>query len=122
MHKYSGRFLRWVYTKSWRFPKIRGISKIQADFKNSGGFPKYRRLQKIRLPYCLGSAEYPAADFLLVWLKSSRSDPRRCEFPLLQSPSERWTSYMLLLFVRSLPYCKGLVAGCHSFLLIFHIL
>ncbi len=28
--------------------------------------------------YYLGSAESPTADFLLVWLKSSRSDPRRC--------------------------------------------
>jgi hypothetical protein len=28
--------------------------------------------------YYLGSAEPPTADFLLVWLKSSRSDPRRC--------------------------------------------
>ncbi len=47
------------------FPKIRRISKIQADFQN---FPRYRRLQKIRRPYCVGSAESPAADFLLVWL------------------------------------------------------
>ena len=28
--------------------------------------------------YYLGSAESPTADFLLVWLKSSRSDPPRC--------------------------------------------
>jgi hypothetical protein len=28
-----------------------------------------------RFAHCLGSAESPAADFLLVWLKSSRSDP-----------------------------------------------
>ncbi len=26
-------------------------------------------------PYCLGLAESPAADFSLVWLNSSRSDP-----------------------------------------------
>jgi hypothetical protein len=56
-----------------------------ALFRKTGGFPKSRRLQKIRWPYCLGSAESPAADFLLVWLKSSRSDPRRCDVPLMQS-------------------------------------
>jgi hypothetical protein len=28
--------------------------------------------------YYLGSVESPTADFLLVWLKSSCSDPRRC--------------------------------------------
>ncbi len=30
-----------------------------------------------RPAYCSGSAESPSADFLLHWLKSSRSDPRR---------------------------------------------
>jgi hypothetical protein len=39
--------------------------------------PKIRRVPKSRRPYCLGSAESPAADFLLDWLKSSRSDPCR---------------------------------------------
>jgi hypothetical protein len=87
--------------------KNRRISKIQADFQNSGVFPKYRRLQKIRRPYCLGSAESPAADFLLVWLKSSHSDLRRCDVPLMQSQSKRWTACMLLLFARSLSYCTG---------------
>jgi hypothetical protein len=108
------------FTKSWRFsknqadlqnlgafPKIRRIFKIQADFQNSGGFSKYRRLQKIRRLYCLGSAESPAVDFLLVWLKSTRSDPRKCDVPLMQSPSERWTACTLLLFACSLPYCTG---------------
>ncbi len=109
-----------LFTKSWCFSKnqadlqnlgtflkFRVFFKIQADFRNSGGFPKFRRLQKIRRPYCLGSAESPAADFLLVWLKSSRSDPRRCDVPLIQSPSEGWTACTLLLFARSLPYCTG---------------
>jgi hypothetical protein len=95
------------------YPKIRWIYKILAlfqksgGFQNSGGFPKSRSLQKIRRPYCLGSAESPAADLLLVWLKSSRSDPRRCDVPLMQSPSERWTACTLLLFAHSLPYCTG---------------
>jgi hypothetical protein len=134
MHKNSGGFLkiRRIYkilalfqksggfTRSWRFskyqedlqnlgafPKIRRNYKNQADFQNSGGFPKNRRLQKIRRPYCLGSAESPVADFLLVWLKSSRSDPRRCDVPLMQSPSDRWTACTQLLFARSLPYCTS---------------
>jgi hypothetical protein len=45
---------------------------------------------KSRRPaYCLGSAESSAADFFLVWLMSSRSDPRRCEESRMQSPSEK---------------------------------
>jgi hypothetical protein len=44
--------------------------------------PKPLRLSKVRRKssapsYYLGSAESPTADFLQVWLKSSRSDPRR---------------------------------------------
>ncbi len=121
MHENSGGFLkiRRIYkilalfqksggfTKSWRF------SKNQADLQNLGSFPKIKRISKIqapaeiRRPYFLGSAESPAADFLLVWLKSSRSDPRRCDVPLMQSPSERWTACLLLLFAHSLPYCTG---------------
>jgi hypothetical protein len=97
MHKNSGRFLKIrriykvlaLFQKSGGFPKFRLISKIQADFQNSGGFPKFRRLQKIRRPYCLGLAESPAADFLLVWLKSSRSDPRRCVASLSCRPQVR---------------------------------
>jgi hypothetical protein len=66
-HENSGGCL-----KFWRMPKI------LAGVQNIGGCPKCWLLQKIRRPYCLGSAESPAADFLLVWLESSRSDPRRC--------------------------------------------
>jgi hypothetical protein len=41
---------------------------------------KNRQDWKSRRPaYCLGSGEYPAADFFLVWLMSSLSDPRRCD-------------------------------------------
>jgi hypothetical protein len=48
--------------------------------------------------YCLGLAESPAADFLLVWLKSSRSDPRRCDESLMHSPSEETAQAALLLW------------------------
>ncbi len=88
-------------------PKYWRMSKILAGAQNIGGCPKYWRVSKIWRPYCLGSAESPAADFLLVWLKSSRSDPRRCDVLLMPSPSERWTACMLLLFAHSLPYCTG---------------
>ncbi len=101
-------------------PKYWRVSKILAGVQNIGGCPKYWRvskilagcpkywhLQKIRWPYCLGSAESPAADFLLVWLKSSRSDPRRCDVLCMPSPSGRWTACTLLLFAHSLPYCTG---------------
>jgi len=54
------------------------MRKSSAPSLNLGGCPKFKCLQKIQQPYCLGSAESPAADSLLVWLKSSRSDPRRC--------------------------------------------
>ncbi len=58
-----------------------------------------------RPAYCLGSAESPAVDFLLVWLKSSRSDPRRCDVSIMQSPSGETAQAALLLWVDSLPYC-----------------
>ncbi len=51
-----------------------------------------------RPAYCLGSAESPAADFPLVWLKSSRSDPRRCDESRMQSPSEETAQDALLLW------------------------
>ncbi len=92
------------------FQKIRWIYRILALFKKSGVFTESLRftekqaddriLAGVKIPaigektsgtgknwwpaYCLGSAESPAADFLLVWLKSSRSDPRRCDVPLMQ--------------------------------------
>ncbi len=61
---------------------------------------KYRRDWKSSQPaYCLGSAESPAADFSLVWLMSSRSDPRRCDESRMQSPSEEKAQAALLLWV-----------------------
>ncbi len=67
---------------------------------------------KCRRPaYCLGSAETPAADFFLVWLMSSRSDPRRCDESCMQSPSEERAQAALLLWValsRTVPaVCTG---------------
>jgi hypothetical protein len=47
------------------------------------------------------------ADFLLVWLKSSRSDPHRCDECLMQSPSEDKTPAAPLLWAYSLPYRIG---------------
>jgi hypothetical protein len=85
-------------------PKYWRVSKILAGVQNIGGCPKYWGLQKIRRPHCLGSVESPP-DFLLVWLKSSRSDPRRCDVLCMPSPSGRWTACTLLLFAHSLPYC-----------------
>ncbi len=115
------------------FQKIRRIYRILALFKKSGGFTESLRftekqaddriLAGVKIPapgektsgtgknwrpaYCLGLVESPAADFLLVWLKSSRSDPRRCDVPFMQSPSEETAQAALLLWADSLPYCTG---------------
>jgi hypothetical protein len=105
---------------------------VSLRLQKSGGFIKFLRLQKnrrtieslraLKYPrlaknqrdwkswrpaYCLGSAASPAADFLLVWLKSSRSDPPRCDVSLMQSPSEETAQAALLLWANSLPYCTG---------------
>ncbi len=89
------------FGKYWRFPEK------QADLENIGALQKnrrtieslqtlksprlvkIRRVPKSRRPYCLGSAESPAADFLLDWLKSSRSEPRRYVASLLCRPQVR---------------------------------
>jgi hypothetical protein len=58
--------------------------------------------------YYMGSAESSAADFLLVWLKSSRSDPRRCVDSQTCRPQVTNTAQAaLLLWAASLPYCTG---------------
>ncbi len=56
-------------------------------------------LEKQAAQLLLGSAESPAADFFLVWLMSSRSDPCRCDESRMQSPSEEKTQATLLLWV-----------------------
>ncbi len=85
--------------KSPRLAKNPRLKKNQQDWKS--WWPAY----------CLGSAESPADDFLLVWLKSSRSDPRRCDESRMQSPSEETAQAALLLWValyRTVPaVCTG---------------
>jgi hypothetical protein len=116
----TGRFIKcWHYPKNqadWKnigaFQKNRWIYKMLALFQKSGGFPKYRRLQKIRQPYCLGSLESPAADFLLVWLKSSHSDPRRCVASLSCSPQVRDGLPACCFYLRALS--RTVPAGCTS--------
>jgi len=72
--------------KSLRLVKNPRLKKNQQDWKSR------------RPAYCLGSAESPAADFFLVWLMSSRSDPRRCDESRMQSPSEEKAQAALLLW------------------------
>jgi hypothetical protein len=62
--------------------------KIPAAMKKPALEEKPAGLENQAAVYCLGSAESPAADFLLVWLKNSRSDPRRCDVSLI-SPQVR---------------------------------
>ncbi len=61
--------------------EISAPGKISAPLKflrleNFRDYPKFKR-KNLAPSYYLGSAESPTADFLQVWLKSSRSDPRR---------------------------------------------
>ncbi len=96
-----------------RINKIPASTEKQADDRilaalKSPRLVKNQRDWKSWQPaYCLSSAESPAADFLLDWLKSSRSDPRRCDVFLMQSPSEEMAQAALLLWADSLPYCTG---------------
>jgi hypothetical protein len=66
------------FGKYWRFYKN------QADLENNGAFQKNRQIYKM-----LARAESPAADFLLDWLKSSRSDPCRYVASLSCRPQVR---------------------------------
>jgi hypothetical protein len=119
-----------LFKKSGGFGKYWRFYKNQADLENVGAMQKNRRtieswraLKSPRLvknqrdwkpwrpAYCLGSAESPAADFLLDWLKSSRSDPRRCVASLMQTPSEETAQAALLLRADPLPYCTGCCIG-----------
>jgi hypothetical protein len=83
-----------VFTENQADDRILAGVEIPAPGKNSRlkknpRLKKNRRDWKSRQPaYCLGSAESPAADFFLVWLMSSRSDPRGCDEFRMQSPSE----------------------------------
>ncbi len=72
--------------KTLRLKKNPHLKKNQWDWKSR------------RPAYCLGSAESLAADFFLVLLMSSRSDPRRCAESRMQSPSEETAQAALLLW------------------------
>ncbi len=99
-----------VYRKTGGFEKSLCLQKKKADDRILAGveipapgkkptFEENPRDWKSRWPaYCLGSAESPAADFFLVWLMSSRSDPRRCDESCMQSPSEEKAQAALLLW------------------------
>jgi len=65
-----------------------GFTRIKSPFTNIGT-TTLDTGKSWRPTYCLGSAESPAADFLLVWLKSSHSDPRRCVASLSCRPQVR---------------------------------
>jgi hypothetical protein len=56
------------------YQKVRRIS--SAPVKKLGAYQKVRRIS-CAPSYYLSSAESPTADFLQVWLKSSRSGPRK---------------------------------------------
>ncbi len=78
------------FIKCWRFPEKQADDRILAGVKIPAPGEKTSRTGKYWLPaYCLGSAESPAADFLLDWVKSSRSDPRRCVASLSCRPQVR---------------------------------
>jgi hypothetical protein len=101
---------------------IRRIYRILALYKKSGRVIKSLRLQKNRrTKESLQAVKFPrlvkkpvgleklaalllfrlggisSCDLFLVWLKSSRSDPHRCDVPLMQSPSEETAQAALLL-------------------------
>ncbi len=93
--------------KSLRLQKIRRTIESLRALK-SPRLKKSRRDWKNRRPaYCLGSTESPTADFSLVWLMSSRSDPRKCDDSRMQSPSEEKAQAALLLWATLLSYCTG---------------
>jgi hypothetical protein len=97
------------FVKSLRLQKIKQtIESLQAlksprlaknpHFEENPRLKKNWQDWKSRRPaYCLGSAKSPAVDFFLVWLMSSRSDPRRCDESRMQSPSEERAQAALLL-------------------------
>ena len=84
--------------KSLRLEKNRILAGVEIPVPGEKpGFVENWNWKSRRPAYCLGSAESPAADFFLVWLMSSRSDPRRCDESRMQSPSEEKAQAALLL-------------------------
>jgi hypothetical protein len=114
-----------VYRKSGRFVKSLRLQKIRQTIeslrvlksprlvkdpclkKNPRRKKNQRDWENRRPAYCSGSAESPTADFSLVWLMSSRSDPPRCDYSRMQSPSEEKAQAALLLWAALLSYCTG---------------
>ncbi len=95
--------------------KNRRIYEILAPGKeNRRTIESWRALKSLRLlnnqrdwkilapAYCLGLAESPAADFLLDWLKSSCSDPRRCVASLSWRPQVRTQPRLPCFYGRTL--------------------
>jgi hypothetical protein len=105
-----------VYRKHGGFEKSLGLQKIRRTIESLQALKSPRLVKNLRLKknprlrknqrdwksrrpaYCLGSAEPPAADFFLVWLMSSRSDPSRCDESHMQCPSEEKAQAALLLW------------------------
>ncbi len=106
--------------ESWRALKSPRLVKNQRNWKKLAACLLFR-LGGISscwwLAYCLGLAESPAADVLLDWLKSSRSDPRRCVAFLSCRPQVRtqprlpcfsgWTLSRTVPAARTGPTCQN---------------
>ncbi len=117
------------FTKCWRLPKywwmykMLAPSKILADVQNVGVWQKYRRTieswralksprlvnyqriwKKLAARLLFGLGGISNCDFLLDWLKSSRSDPRRYVASLSCRPQVRTQPRLLCFYGRS-PSC-----------------
>jgi hypothetical protein len=105
-YKKSGRFTESLHfaKKSGGFIKSLRLTEKQADDRVLAGVnilrlvKNQRDWESWRPANCLGSEESSVADFPLAWLKSSRSDPRRCVVSHMQSPSEEMAQAALLLW------------------------
>ncbi len=101
------------FTKYWRLAEKQADDRIlvgveiPAPGEKTSGTGKYWRPA-----YCLGSAESPAADFLLDWLMSSRSDPRRCVASLSCRPQVRTQPRLPCFYGPTLP--RTVPAACTS--------
>jgi hypothetical protein len=102
----TGRF-----TKYWRLAEKQADDRILAGVEIPAPGEKTSGTGKYWRPaYCLGSAESPAADFLLDWLKSSHSDPRRCLASLSCRPQVRTQPRLPCFYGRTLP--RTVPAAC----------
>ncbi len=103
------------YTKYRRLAKIQAYDRtmagveISAPRRNSCAWKKLGR-KSLASAYYLGSAESPTADFLLVRLKSSHSDPRRCVASQTCRPQVIWRLRPPCFYGRLLS--RTVPAGC----------